>query len=33
VLIAGKRVGIKPLVIFGTIISGLQYPFLPYVHG
>src|SRR5262245_18830057 len=33
VLVAGKRYGIKPLVMFGTIVSGLQYPFLPFVHG
>src|SRR6185436_20582484 len=33
VLVAGKRFGIKPLVIFGTIAGALQYPFLPFVHG
>ena len=33
VLVAGKRFGIKPLVIFGTVVSALQYPFLPFVHG
>jgi len=33
VLIAGKRFGIKPLVIFGAAMSGLQYLFLPFVHG
>src|SRR6185436_3163873 len=33
VLAAGKRFGLKAVVIFGTIVTGLQYPFLPYVHG
>ncbi|HEY8950106.1 MAG TPA: MFS transporter [Rhizomicrobium sp.] len=27
------RVGLRPLVIFGTLFCGLQYLILPYVHG
>src|SRR5690349_15134456 len=33
VLVAAKRFGLKAVVIFGTVVTGLQYPFLPYVHG
>jgi hypothetical protein len=33
VLVIGKRVGIKPLLIFGSMASGLQYPLLARVHG
>jgi hypothetical protein len=31
--VLGKRVGIKPLLVFGSIASGLQYPLLARVHG
>jgi hypothetical protein len=33
ILVLGKRVGLKPLVIAGTIFTGLQYPLLAEVHG
>jgi DHA1 family inner membrane transport protein len=33
ILPLGKRVGLKPLVIAGTILCGLQYPLLAEVHG
>ena len=33
VLVFGKQVGIKPLLIFGSVASGLQYPLLARVHG
>ncbi|MFL4969366.1 MAG: MFS transporter [Xanthobacteraceae bacterium] len=33
VLVLAKRVGLKPLVIVGTIATGLQYPLLAEVHG
>lgn len=33
VLVFGKRAGIKPLLIFGSIASALQYPLLARVHG
>ena len=33
VLAVAKRVGLKPVVIFGTIATGLQYPCLAFVHG
>ncbi|MBI1211818.1 MAG: MFS transporter [Alphaproteobacteria bacterium] len=33
VLVAAKRFGVKAVVIFGTVVTGLQYPFLPFVHG
>jgi DHA1 family inner membrane transport protein len=33
VLILGKRFGLKPLTILGTIVCGLQYPVLAEVHG
>lgn len=33
VLMAGKRVGIKPLLVFGSIANALQYPLLARVHG
>ena len=33
VLVFGKRVGIKPLLVFGSIASALQYPLLARVHG
>src|SRR5262245_19989249 len=33
VLVLAKRWGLKPLVIAGTLITGLQYPLLAEVHG
>lgn len=33
ILILGKRFGLKPLVIAGTLFTGLQYPLLAEVHG
>jgi len=33
VLVLARRVGLKPLVIAGTIATGLQYPMLAEVHG
>jgi DHA1 family inner membrane transport protein len=33
ILTLGKRFGLKPLVIAGTIFCGLQYPLLAEVHG
>jgi hypothetical protein len=33
VLVVGKRAGIKPLLVFGSIASALQYPLLARVHG
>jgi len=33
VLVVARRVGLKPLVIAGTIVTGLQYPLLAEVHG
>jgi len=33
VLVLGKRWGLKPLLILGTILSGLQYPLVPEVRG
>ena len=33
VLVMAKRCGLKPLVIAGTVITGLQYPLLAQVHG
>ena len=33
ILAAGKRVGLRPLVIFGTLALGVQYPILAQVHG
>ena len=33
VLIAAKRLGLRPLVIFGTVLLALQYPVLAQVHG
>src|SRR3954462_8486771 len=33
VLVLAKRVGLKPLVILGTISTVLQYPLLAEVHG
>src|ERR1700686_1800070 len=33
VLVLAKRFGIRPLVIAGTIATGLQYPLLAEVHG
>ena len=33
VLVFGKRWGLKPLVIAGTLLSALQYPMLAQVHG
>jgi hypothetical protein len=33
VLVVAKRFGLKAVVIFGTLVTGLQYPFLPFVHG
>jgi hypothetical protein len=33
VLAAAKRFGLKAIVIFGTLVTGLQYPILPLVHG
>mgnify|MGYP000861800593 CR=1 FL=1 len=33
VLVVARRVGLKAAVIFGTIVSGLQYPLLPHVQG
>jgi DHA1 family inner membrane transport protein len=33
VLVLAKRWGLKPLVIAGTILTGLQYPLLAEVHG
>ena len=33
VLVFGKRWGLKPLVIAGTLLSALQYPLLAQVHG
>jgi MFS transporter, DHA1 family, inner membrane transport protein len=33
VLVLARRFGLKPLVIAGTIASGLQYPLLARVHG
>jgi MFS transporter, DHA1 family, inner membrane transport protein len=33
VLVLAKRVGLKPLLIAGTIATGLQYPLLAEVHG
>lgn len=33
VLVLAKRCGLKPLVIAGTIATGLQYPLLAEVHG
>jgi hypothetical protein len=33
VLVLARRVGLKPLVIAGTIATGLQYPLLAEVHG
>ena len=33
VLVAARRFGLKAAVVFGTVVSGLQYPLLPYVHG
>jgi hypothetical protein len=33
VLVAARRFGLKAAVIFGTVVTGLQYPLLPYVHG
>jgi hypothetical protein len=33
VLLAARRWGLKPLVIAGTVMSGLQYPLLAEVHG
>jgi hypothetical protein len=33
VLVIGKRVGLKALVIIGTIATAAQWPILPFVHG
>ena len=33
VLVLGKQAGIKPLLIFGSLASALQYPLLARVHG
>lgn len=33
ILILGKRWGLKPLTILGTVVSGLQFPILAEVHG
>ena len=33
VLVPARRVGLKPLVIAGTVMTGLQYPLLAEVHG
>lgn len=33
VLAPARRWGLKPLVIAGTVMTGLQYPLLPEVHG
>jgi MFS transporter, DHA1 family, inner membrane transport protein len=33
VLLLARRVGLKPLVIAGTVATGLQYPLLAEVHG
>ena len=33
VLVLGKRWGLKPLLIAGTILTGLSYPLLAEVHG
>ena len=33
VLVFGKRVGIKPLLVFGALASAVQYPLLARVHG
>lgn len=33
ILVLGRRLGVKPLVIAGTIFTGLQYPLLAEVHG
>src|SRR5689334_16334052 len=33
VLVFARRFGLKAAVIFGTIVTGAQYPLLPYVHG
>jgi DHA1 family inner membrane transport protein len=33
VLALGKRTGIKPLVVFGTVATASQYLMLPFVHG
>jgi DHA1 family inner membrane transport protein len=33
ILVLGRRYGLKPLVIVGTIVAGLQYPILAEVHG
>src|SRR5262249_49783092 len=33
VLVVARRVGLKPLVIAGTIAIGLEYPLLAEVHG
>src|SRR6266481_362236 len=33
VLVLAKRCGLKPLLIAGTLATGLQYPLLAEVHG
>src|SRR3954447_10748168 len=33
ILAAGKRLGLRPLVIFGALALGVQYPILAQVHG
>jgi MFS transporter len=33
VLAPARRIGLKPLVIAGAVVTGLQYPFLAEVHG
>ena len=33
ILAAGKRVGLKPLVMFGALMLGAQYPILAHIHG
>src|SRR5262249_23621828 len=33
VLVSGKRWGLKPLLIAGTVLTGIQFPILAEIHG